>query len=114
MFLLQVVSVYINLDFRCSFLHIAFFIAYVWSCATFVVVFYGVDYGVDVVDEDVHVQEQDGPSRSIRTFANNKDFKWIHVSQTLPNIDPTTFIMLLIHLNRAKAGSLCICGFQEL
>ena len=107
MFLLQVVSVYINLDFRCSFLHIAFFIAYVWSCATFVVVFYGVDYGSDVVDEDVHVHEQHGPSRSIRTFASkDKDFKWIHVSQTLPNIDfPTTFIMFLIHLHRAKAGS---------
>ena len=106
MFLLQVVSVYIDLDLRCSLLHIAFFIAYVWSCATFVVVFYGVDYGVDADDVDVYVPEQHGHSRSIRTFASkDKDFKWIHVSQTLPNIDPTTFIMLLIHLNRAKAGS---------
>ena len=99
---LQVVSVYIDLDIRCSFLHIAFFIAYVWCCATFVVVFYGVDYGADGVDG---VHEQHGRSRTTRTVRNNTDFKWIHVSQTLPSIDfPITFIIFLIHLNRAKGG----------
>ena len=67
---LQVVSVYIDLDIRCSFLHIAFFIAYIWCCATFVVVF----YGVDSINRDEDVDEE-----------NTEDFQWIHVSQTLPN-----------------------------
>ena len=47
-------------------LDVAFFIAFVWSCATFAVVF----YGVDSVDHDAEVD------------LNNKEkFQWIHVSQ---------------------------------
>ena len=64
---LQVISVYIGVDIRDYYLNIGFFIAYVWCCATFAVVF----YGVDSVDRDGDVD-----------LKNEENYHWIHVSQT--------------------------------
>ena len=41
--LLQVVSVYTDIDIQDGYLNIVFFVTFVWCCATFAVVFYGVD-----------------------------------------------------------------------
>ena len=62
---LQVLSVYMTVDVRFYCLDLLFFFAFVWGCATFAVVF----YGVDSVDRNRGVDLK---------YAEN--FQWIHVS----------------------------------
>ena len=63
---LQVLSVYMDIDVQNYLLDVLFFLAFVWGCATFAVVF----YGVDSVDRNATVD-----------LSNTKNFQWIHVSQ---------------------------------
>ena len=63
---LQVLSVYMDIDVQNYFLDVLFFLAFVWGCATFAVVF----YGVDSVDRNATVD-----------LSNTKNFQWIHVSK---------------------------------
>ena len=53
-------------DVRNNFLDVIFFVVFVWGCATFATVF----YGVDSVDRDGKVD-----------LGNRKNFQWINVSQ---------------------------------
>ena len=53
-------------DVRNNFLDVIFFAVFVWGCATFAAVF----YGVDSVDRDGKVD-----------LGNRKNFQWINVSQ---------------------------------
>ena len=76
---LQVVSVYIGIDIRNYFLNIVFFIGYVWCCATFAVIFYGVDSADPDGDVDLN---------------NEENFQWIHVSQTFLKLDFSTTLMI--------------------
>ena len=62
----QVVSVYMDVDIQDHYLNIIFFITFVWCCATFAVVF----YGVDSVDLAGKVDQK-----------NKENFQWINVSK---------------------------------
>ena len=57
---------YMDIDVQNYLLDVLFFLAFVWGCATFAVVF----YGVDSVDRNATVD-----------LSNTKNFQWIHVSQ---------------------------------
>merc|ERR1719500_1959139 len=61
-----VLSVYMDIDVQNYLLDVLFFLAFVWGCATFAVVF----YGVDSVDRNATVD-----------LSNTKNFQWIHVSK---------------------------------
>jgi len=58
-----VLSVYMDIDVQNYLLDVLFFLAFVWGCATFAVVF----YGVDSVDRNATVD-----------LSNTKNFQWIH------------------------------------
>ena len=78
---------YINVDVQNYCLDVVFFVAFVWGCATFAVVF----YGVDSVDRNAGVDLND-----------TKNFQWIHVSQISLCSNHLPFICLIL-LNRALA-----------
>ena len=63
---LQVVSVYMDIDIQDDYLNIIFLVAFLWSCATFAVVFYGID-SVDLAGKV--------------DLKNKENFEWINVSQ---------------------------------
>ena len=85
---LQVLSVYMDVDVKNYCLDVLFFVAFVWGCATFAVVF----YGVDSVDRDAGVDLND-----------TKNFQWIHVSQCSQTLCSNHLLfMWLILLNRAQ------------
>jgi len=61
--LMGVLSVYMDVDVQDDYLNIIFFITFVWCCATFAVLF----YGVDSVDHDGKVD-----------LKNKENFQWIN------------------------------------
>ena len=63
---LQVISIYMNVDIQEHYLSILFLITFLWGCATFAVVFYGVD-SVDLAGKV--------------DLRNKENFQWINVSQ---------------------------------
>ena len=106
---LQVLSVYIDLyisvDVRKYSLHIVFFVAFVWGCATFAVLFYGVDSvdrqaGVDLVRFPNSLTGLGNLTRV--DLENTENFQWIHVSQ-LPTYLLSLKMTCLILLNRGQA-----------
>ena len=60
------ISVYMNVDIQEHYLSILFLISFLWGCATFAVVFYGVD-SVDLAGKV--------------DLRNKENFQWINVSQ---------------------------------
>ena len=62
----QVVSVYMDVDIQDDYLNIIFLVSFLWGCATFAVVFYGVD-SVDLAGKV--------------DLKNKENFQWINVSQ---------------------------------
>ena len=86
---LQVLSVYMDVDVQDDYLNIIFFITFVWCCATFAVLF----YGVDSVDHDGKVD-----------LKNKENFQWINVSQ-INHLKNSFQLLVDVLLNPCQQGA---------